>query len=258
MNPSLQPCFRVNSAASKQSISAAHPLQPHPLVSNCSHHHKHSCTSPQAVRASSASQQGFLTHSEQLQSEPGSSWVSGSQPSNGGVNRQRQPFWLQPLRFGEVWYLGYGSNMNPQVLTGRRRVRPQQSMPCYVPGYTLSFGVQGFPWAEPGFATIQPCSNDSNQCSAEAPGSNPSSLRRHVYAGNTPCLHAVLHRVTKKEWAAIKASEGVLGSDNSSIGYQVGSLLCSRGSWVRDGSCCWKFCSCARPAALACCIQCLW
>jgi hypothetical protein len=57
--------------------------------------------------------------------------------------QQRRPTWLPPLRHDEVFYLGYGSNMSPQVLTGRRRVRPQQSMPCYVPGYMLSFAVTG-------------------------------------------------------------------------------------------------------------------
>jgi hypothetical protein len=226
MSPLLQPSFRMHSAASGQSSSAVHALQPLSL-SNCTNHRrKPSCpasTPLQAVRASAANQQGFTTRSEPLQAAAGSSWAQGSQPSNGGVKRQRQPIWLQPLRFDDVWYLGYGSNMNPQVLTGRRRVRPQQSMPCYVPGYTLSFGVQGFPWAEPGFATIQPCRADSSSCSAETLVS-PSSWRRHVYAGN-PCLHAVLHRVTKQEWAAIKASEGVLGSDNSSIGYQVGNFI---------------------------------
>lgn len=49
-----------------------------------------------------------------------------------------------------------------------------------------------------------------------------SSWRRHVCAGSsTPCLHGVLHRVTQQEWQLIKAFEGVLGSDVSSVGYQV-------------------------------------
>jgi hypothetical protein len=230
MFSSLRPSFRLPPAASGQSSSAVHALKPLLPVLNCSastNHHKHSCsasTSLQAVRASAANQQRLITHSEPLQSEAGSSWAPIGRPSNSGSKRQRQPIWLQPLKFDEVWYLGYGSNMNPQVLTGRRRVRPQQSMPCYVPGYTLSFGVQGFPWAEPGFATIQPCRADSSSCSAETLDSL-SSWRRHVYAGNTPCLHAVLHRVTKQDWAAIKASEGVLGSDNSGFGYQVGNIV---------------------------------
>ncbi len=41
-------------------------------------------------------------------------------------------------------------------------------------------------------------------------------------AGNVPCLHAVLHRITKEEWGLVQASEGVvLGSDKSGVGYQV-------------------------------------
>jgi len=44
---------------------------------------------------------------------------------------------LQPLRDDEVYYLAYGSNMSPQVLSGRRRVRPHRSVPCYCPGKAL-------------------------------------------------------------------------------------------------------------------------
>jgi hypothetical protein len=138
---------------------------------------------------------------------------------------------LQPLRLDEVWYLGYGSNMNPQVLTGRRRVRPRQSVPCYVPGYHLSFGVQGFPWAEPGFATIYPCHgscDSSSPSGAEQPAiqGSSSSWRTRRCAGNIPCLHAVLHRISKQEWEVVKASEGVaLGSENSGVGYQVRGVV---------------------------------
>lgn len=51
-----------------------------------------------------------------------------------------------------------------------------------------------------------------------------------MYECSTPCLHGVLHRVTQREWALIKASEGVLGSDKSRIGYQVSSVA-TWGQW---------------------------
>lgn len=137
-----------------------------------------------------------------------------------GQNTQRKAIWMAPLRHDEVWYLAYGSNMSPSVLTGRRRVRPEQSLPCYVPGYTLSFAVQGFPWAEPGFATIRACSSSSND-GGGGYATSDGSWRLRVCAGTTPCLHAVLHRVSRREWELIKSSEGVLGGDTSSVGYQV-------------------------------------
>jgi hypothetical protein len=159
--------------------------------------------------------------------------VGPSSPSTRNTSCKRRSWLLQPLRLDEVWYLGYGSNMSPQVLTGRRRVRPRQSIPCYVPGYHLSFGVQGFPWSEPGFATITPCHSSSglplppgsNQPGSDRSSSSSSSgsaWRKHLCAGKIPCLHAVLHRITKEEWGLVKASEGVvLGSDSSGVGYQV-------------------------------------
>lgn len=156
----------------------------------------------------------------------GTSASSSGRSSHDSSSHNRRSLRLQPLRLDEVWYLGYGSNMNPQVLTGRRRVRPRQSVPCYVPGYHLSFGVQGFPWAEPGFATISPCRGSCDSplpLGAEQPAvQSSSSWRTRMCAGNVPCLHAVLHRISKQEWEMVKASEGVaLGSENSGVGYQV-------------------------------------
>jgi len=60
-----------------------------------------------------------------------------------------------------------------------------------------------------------------------------SNWRKHMYECSTPCLHGVLHRVTQREWALVKASEGVLGSDKSSIGYQVSSVQTNWGQWWR-------------------------
>lgn len=190
------------------------------------HHHKLGQAGVHQLYSSTVTTAATAGFKESMQSVevPGSTGHADTDPNIRSTRLQQPPVWLQPLRSDEVWYLAYGSNMNPQVLTGRRRVRPQQSLPCCVPGFTLSFGVQGFPWAEPAFATIQPCSgSQSNSCMQDAcgPGSSSSSWRRHVCAGIVPCLHGVLHRVNKREWARIKASEGVLGSGNSSVGYQV-------------------------------------
>lgn len=51
-----------------------------------------------------------------------------------------------PATADEVFYFAYGSNMAPAVLTGRRRVRPRQSLPCSVPSHELTFDVYGMPY----------------------------------------------------------------------------------------------------------------
>eukprot|EP00983_Pelagomonas_calceolata_P045312 1139671-Pelagomonas_calceolata.AAC.1 len=45
---------------------------------------------------------------------------------------------LEPME-GEVWYLAFGSNMSPKVLTGRRNVKPMSSLTCTVPGNFLAY-----------------------------------------------------------------------------------------------------------------------
>eukprot|EP00200_Dunaliella_tertiolecta_P015961 CAMPEP_0202422156 /NCGR_PEP_ID=MMETSP1128-20130828/50709_1 /ASSEMBLY_ACC=CAM_ASM_000463 /TAXON_ID=3047 /ORGANISM="Dunaliella tertiolecta, Strain CCMP1320" /LENGTH=424 /DNA_ID=CAMNT_0049030203 /DNA_START=643 /DNA_END=1914 /DNA_ORIENTATION=+ len=69
---------------------------------------------------------------------------------------------LEPME-GEVWYLAFGSNMSPKVLTGRRNVKPMSSLTCTVPGYTLGFHYKGIPYLEPGFATIVPLTAEAQE-----------------------------------------------------------------------------------------------
>jgi len=57
---------------------------------------------------------------------------------------------------GLLWYFSFGSNMDPDVLTKRRNVRPKQSHPCQVVGYVLTFSHLGLPYMEPGMGTIEP------------------------------------------------------------------------------------------------------
>eukprot|EP00238_Polyblepharides_amylifera_P005052 CAMPEP_0196593036 /NCGR_PEP_ID=MMETSP1081-20130531/74446_1 /TAXON_ID=36882 /ORGANISM="Pyramimonas amylifera, Strain CCMP720" /LENGTH=259 /DNA_ID=CAMNT_0041916887 /DNA_START=36 /DNA_END=812 /DNA_ORIENTATION=+ len=58
------------------------------------------------------------------------------------------------LTFCDVNYFAYGSNVNTTVITGRRNVLPRSTFPCVVHGRSLSFGVPGLPYIEPGFATV--------------------------------------------------------------------------------------------------------
>lgn len=55
---------------------------------------------------------------------------------------------------GHVWYFGYGSNMNKDVLCKRRGCAPQQSVPVVCKEWILLFGLAAMPYLEPGMATI--------------------------------------------------------------------------------------------------------
>ncbi|GFR44050.1 hypothetical protein Agub_g5210 [Astrephomene gubernaculifera] len=74
-----------------------------------------------------------------------------------------------------VWYFAYGSNMNPNTLTGRRKVVPLESWPAVLHGWTLSFRMLGLPYTEPGFATIERASND---CSGASSSPSPSAASK--------------------------------------------------------------------------------
>lgn len=110
--------------------------------------------------------------------------------------------------------------MAPSVLTGRRRVRPRVSAPAVAPALRLSFGMLGFPFAEPAFATVV----DPNHPLAAG-------------GCTAPPAHGVLHVITRQEWAWICQTEGV---GSSSAGYQVVAVevepYASRGAWPGPGA----------------------
>jgi hypothetical protein len=59
-----------------------------------------------------------------------------------------------------VWVFAFGSNMSSAVLSGRRMIKPVESVAAILPGYRLSFNQPGLPYREPGFATVEPLSQD--------------------------------------------------------------------------------------------------
>ncbi|WIA28381.1 hypothetical protein OEZ86_010927 [Tetradesmus obliquus] len=134
-----------------------------------------------------------------------------------GMSRNR----LESLKPDEVYYFAFGSNMNPSVLTGRRMVQPRQSWPCCVPSHRLSFGVQGLPYSEPGFATIVEVPQQEQQ--QQQWQRQQLSPQQQQQQQQQPCVHGVIHRITRREWAYVKATEGV-GSKR--IGYQVIPVDC--------------------------------
>jgi hypothetical protein len=84
-----------------------------------------------------------------------SSSSSSSTSTSTSTSAARTPPLPQP-RPDEVLYFAYGSNMSPSVLTGRRKVRPRASAPCELRDWSLCFNMLGLPYAEPGFASIEP------------------------------------------------------------------------------------------------------
>jgi hypothetical protein len=100
------------------------------------------------------------------------------------------------LSNSEVFYFAYGSNMLSDVLERRRNIVPLETSPAVAHGHRLSFSALGVPPAEPSFASIEP---------------DPSDV-----------CHGVLYRISKWDWALLRASEGAI--PRIPVGYQVTSV----------------------------------
>ncbi|KAG0235974.1 hypothetical protein BGW42_004429 [Actinomortierella wolfii] len=120
-----------------------------------------------------------------------------------------------------VWYLAYGSNMDPKVLTGRRQVKPIESIPVKVPDYWLSFDIAGLPFVEPCFGSI--LKKDKSRL-------REREYAYHVYTRTRygtefkwdpnnpetsypPDLQGVAHRITQADWQRVIQTEGGWGHD---------------------------------------------
>ncbi|KAJ3077337.1 hypothetical protein HK102_005254 [Quaeritorhiza haematococci] len=108
-----------------------------------------------------------------------------------------------------VWYLAYGSNMNPNTLSNRRKVFPKVSKGCTVPGWYLNFDVLALPYFEPSFASISTALplNPPPSYLAQFPGP-PQHLE----------LQGVVHKITKTDFENICRTEG--GGGHKDVGYQ--------------------------------------
>ena len=80
-----------------------------------------------------------------------------------------------------IWNFAYGGNMNPGVLSVRRRISPLESVPGFLDGYRLAFNTRGFPWIEPAFANVE--------------------------AASGACVHGVLHRLTEEQFSRLDRYE---------------------------------------------------
>ncbi|KAL4434298.1 hypothetical protein ABPG75_000739 [Micractinium tetrahymenae] len=133
-----------------------------------------------------------------------------------------------------VWYFAYGSNMNKKVFSGRRMIQPAESLPAVLQGWQLTFSQLGLPYAEPGFAAVEP---QPEALAADAANGSSSSGGGHGSSGNgsesngasraqhaqrrRPDVHGVLHRITPSQWCYVLETEGASQEDSEDGGYAV-------------------------------------
>jgi hypothetical protein len=90
-----------------------------------------------------------------------------------------------------VYNFAYGSNMCSDVLTGRRKIKPVESIPGVLEGWQLTFDLRGVPGVEPAFGNIKP---------------NPTAE-----------IHGLLHKMTGEEFKYLLTTEG--GGGERDTGY---------------------------------------
>ncbi|CAF1340868.1 unnamed protein product [Rotaria sp. Silwood1] len=97
---------------------------------------------------------------------------------------------LFPSSYPEyVYNFAYGANLQPKVLSGRRKIQPIESIPGILEGWQLMFDLRGIPAVEPCFGNIK---------------ENPDAE-----------IHGVLHKMTSKEFKHLLATEGGSGVDKN-------------------------------------------
>ena len=120
-----------------------------------------------------------------------------------------------PAAPGSVLYLSYGSNLDPNVLSGRRKIKPLESKPVIVPGYWLSFDIGGFLFVEPCFASILKMDPARMHQRSYAQfvhdrtkyGQEFTWDEDHPERSYPPVLQGVVHRISEYDWQKVIQSE---------------------------------------------------
>lgn len=108
-----------------------------------------------------------------------------------------------------VWYFAYGSNMNEEVLRGRRMIVPREAVPARLRGFRLAFDMMGLPFREPAFASAARVEGEPDEtCFLESSGAEGGPA--------TPVLHGVAFCVTPSQWSYICETEGAAGTRDAS------------------------------------------
>ncbi|KAG0281309.1 hypothetical protein BGZ97_009287, partial [Linnemannia gamsii] len=116
-----------------------------------------------------------------------------------------------------IWYLAYGSNMDPKVFTESRKITPLETIRVRVPDYWLSFDLGGIPFSEPCFASV--LKRDPERMHEKEYAMFVHAHCRFGQAfvwedekeggeGAYPMeLHGVVYRITLRDWELIVHSE---------------------------------------------------
>ncbi|KAF9904134.1 hypothetical protein EC991_003011 [Linnemannia zychae] len=123
-----------------------------------------------------------------------------------------------------IWYLAYGSNMDPKVFSGRRKIKPLESLVVTVPNYWLSFDIGGIPFVEPCFASILKMNHSRMHQKEYALEVHSRTMhgrefvwdeehREHPARSYPPVLQGVAHKITLRDWQLVIQSEGGWGHD---------------------------------------------
>lgn len=99
---------------------------------------------------------------------------------------------------GSIWCFAFGSNLCSSVLSGRRMIKPAESVPGILHGYKLSFNQPGLPYREPGFATVDPIDSNDGE--------------------DIPEVHGVAYLMTTSQWNYYLESEGAAGQSDKGYG----------------------------------------
>ncbi|KAG0293576.1 hypothetical protein BGZ96_002621 [Linnemannia gamsii] len=123
-----------------------------------------------------------------------------------------------------IWYLAYGSNMDPKVFSGRRKIQPIESLVVTVPNYWLSFDIGGIPYVEPCFASILKMNYSRMHQKEYALEVHSRTMHgrefvwdeshaEHPQRSYPPILQGVAHKITLRDWQMVIQSEGGWGHD---------------------------------------------
>ncbi|KAF9123852.1 hypothetical protein BG015_005234 [Linnemannia schmuckeri] len=120
-----------------------------------------------------------------------------------------------------IWYLAYGSNMEPKVFSGRRKIQPLESHVVTVPNYWLSFDIGGIPFVEPCFASILKMDHSRMHQKEYALEVHSRTMHgrefvwdeSHPEKSYPPVLQGVAHKITLRDWQLVIQSEGGWGHD---------------------------------------------
>jgi hypothetical protein len=95
-----------------------------------------------------------------------------------------------------MWYFSYGVEMNPEYLSGKLKVFPQEARVCVAERFYLNFDCLGLPYWDPSYASL---------------GKTPTFK-------DQPFAQGVAYQIKKSEFQRLTRS--ILGRGHAGVGYQ--------------------------------------